>query len=84
VSESVEIKKIVIKINDTELSLSPDDARELKKILDELIGTKETVYVPSYPHYPIYWYYEQPMTQPYRWTINCDSSNNTLCISNTI
>jgi hypothetical protein len=50
----VEIKKVVIKIKDIELSLTIDEARALKKILNDAFGDKETIYVPTYPIYPTY------------------------------
>ena len=58
----VEIEKIIIKVGDKELSLSVDEAKELKTILNELFAEKEIVYSPIiiekfrryvYPHWEI-------------------------------
>jgi hypothetical protein len=56
------IKKIVFNVNGKTLELSKDEAKELKDILSDLFGEKETVYVdrwhPTYPswRYP-HWTY---------------------------
>jgi hypothetical protein len=53
----IQIKEIVIKIGDKDIELTPDEARELKTILDELFDKKGMViptFVPiPYPVYPI-------------------------------
>ena len=64
----VEIKKVVIKIGDKELSLSIDEAKELKTILNQTFGGGETIYVPTViREYPPYVY-------PH-WTITYGDSN---------
>ncbi len=55
------IKKIVFNVNGKTLELTKDEAKELKDILSDLFGEKETVVVDrwhhSYPwHYP-HWTY---------------------------
>lgn len=58
------IEEIVINIKDTKLSLTPDEARELKEILEKLFS-KEVTFVPyPYPEpYPVY-----PYRHPY-WSV---------------
>jgi hypothetical protein len=60
-SKKIEIKKVVIQIGDKEAELTIEQARELKDALIDLLGKKETVYLPAspvvierpyYPHYP--------------------------------
>jgi hypothetical protein len=49
----VSISKICIKIGEKEVELSPDEAKELQEILNDMFGKRETVYVPQpYPVYP--------------------------------
>ena len=53
-----EIKKIVLSVGDKEIELTPDEAKELRKILGDLFGEKETTVVPMpYPVYPNYPYF---------------------------
>ena len=71
--QPVELKKLVIKIHGKELTLTPQEAKELKGILDELFEESrevettriihEHVYPYTYPYvyYPIY-------VKPYEWT----------------
>jgi hypothetical protein len=55
-----EIKKVVLKVSDKEISLSVDEAKKLKELLNELFG-KEIVkeYIPISQPYPVY--------PPWRW-----------------
>jgi hypothetical protein len=61
-----EIKKIVLKIGDKEISLSPQEAKELKSVLNELFGDPITVrevhhldwklpYIPASPYFGPMW-----------------------------
>ena len=65
--KKMELTKIIIKMSDKkELSLTPDEARELRDILDNLLGEKETVYIPQpYPLLPYAPPYIPPCV-PYR------------------
>ena len=83
----IEIKKLLIQIGDKELRLTVNEAKELHKILGELVAEKvPTVIIEkdiiinpiSIPWYPVYPYY--PAATPYPdWTITCGDVNiNTL------
>lgn len=61
-SKKIEIKKIVIQIGDKEAELTIEQARDLKDALAELLGNKETVYVPSAPII-----IERPYCPPWQW-----------------
>jgi hypothetical protein len=59
--EKVEVKQITLKIGEVETVLSPKQANELRKILNDMFAgvEKEIVtipypvpYYPTYPHYP--------------------------------
>lgn len=84
-ADAVEIKKIIVRIGEVELSLLPEQAKELKSVLDDLLGKKETVFFPVYQP-PIIYYPVPPIpTAPYyTWSVECDSDTNSLCISSTI
>jgi len=66
--KQIEISRIVIRVGDTELSLSVEQARELRRVLDDVLGSKEVTlgFYPNYPApipiYPVY------PTDPY-WTV---------------
>ena len=93
--KAIEIKKIVVKVGDKELSLSVEEARDLCKALDALVGDKNpitvapvvyppVVYPPvSYPPVvqPVIPYdpWGTPWVSPY-WT--CESSDG-IAIFNT-
>ncbi len=66
----VEIKKVIIKVGDHEFALSLEEARGLKRILEDMFGGERTVYVPSYP-YPV------PYYQPWVVTYTTSGSGNT-------
>ena len=82
----VSISKIRFVIGDKELELTPDEAIELKKLLNETLGNDKTVVIPSAPiviererwpyhpyrTYPV-WRYEPPI-----WT-----SDGTVPVTNT-
>lgn len=89
--EKIEIKKIVIKVGEKELSFSMEEAKELQNILNETFGGEKAIYFPSYP---VYIEVERPyrITSPYNpyiptWptytTWNTTVSDGTLCVSNT-
>ena len=83
----VEITSLKLKLGKTEATLTIEEARKLKKMLEDIFG-KETVMV--YPSYPIiierenpYWTY--PYTQP-SWcndgvSLQCDNGTSQLCCS---
>lgn len=56
-SKEVTVVQIVIKIGDVEIRLTPDEARELRGLLDDLIGDTVKEYVPYTPLYRIYPYW---------------------------
>lgn len=79
-SKSAKVKQIVIQIGETELSLKPDEARELMNALKELLEPEEkTTYVP-YPVYPEYrrWVW----TGPY-WSITAPNTAGQYTITAT-
>lgn len=70
-----EVKKVVIRIGERDIEFTPEEARDLKKALDDLFGkvmekVKEKEYVP-YPVYP--WGYPYRYTWPYYdpWITTC-------------
>ena len=83
------VKKIVLKIDDKEISLTPEQAKKLKELLNDMFGkeiikeikelaTKEEHhhYHDHYPSYP-YWYYIPPSyPQP---IIYCRDSQTISC-----
>lgn len=77
----IKIQNINIKIGDKTLSLSPDDARELKDILNNLLGGEKVVekeVVKWYPYSYPQWYVTSPNIwkpdyQP-SWTVTCSSA----------
>ena len=66
-SDKVKVEKINIKIGDVEVALSVESAKELQKILNELFGNKEFIYVSNPPTIWIYPYTAPFVTTPYRW-----------------
>jgi hypothetical protein len=64
----VKVEKIVIKIGDKEVEYTLEEAKKLQELLNNLLGNKETIYIPiSTPYpvtvpmpYPVY-----PRTYPY-------------------
>ncbi len=74
--KEVKIETIKIKMGEVEVSLTPDQAKELKDLLNDLFGNVTyTPYIPYIPYtnpYPpykwIYWepyYYDTPNTVTY-------------------
>lgn len=72
-NDKIEVQKIDIKIGDKTISLKPEQAKELKKILNEMFeeSTEKTTH-----HYWWHWpTYSQPYTPHYSpWTITCGGS----------
>jgi len=62
------IESIKIKIGETVLELSLEDAKKLKQELDDLMN--KTVYYPIYPSWPSYPTYQNPI-----WTITTGTSD---------
>ena len=67
--EKTEIKKIVLEVSGREITVSLEDAKKLKDLLNELFGKEiiKEIRVDHYPYKP-YWDY----TRPY---ILCDSGS---------
>jgi hypothetical protein len=64
----VKIDKIVIKIGYKELVLSPEEAKELREILNANFGEKEKEYIYIPQPYPVY-----PLVNPWRhWEVRWD------------
>lgn len=64
----VKVEKIVIKIGDREDEYTMEEAKKLQELLNQLLGNKETIFVPisypvPYPNITIYPTY--PKTYPY-------------------
>jgi len=45
----IRLSKIVLEINGQEIELSIPDAKEVKRILDQILEEKEATFIPSYP-----------------------------------
>ena len=72
--ERVEVKKIQLKIGKKEISLTPDEAKKLKEVLNDLFDKEiiKEVIKETYPVVP-YWYYKSRLyPRPY-YEITCDS-----------
>ena len=69
----VEVNRIVLKVGGKEIPLRVEEARELKRLLIDLLGhDPNTVYVP-YPTYPSY-----PVWLPQHWYYSTSGDNITL------
>lgn len=73
--KKIEVKKIVLEIGNNEINLSVDDAKELRRVLDELLSNQQTTVYP-----PWYWYSNTTYGQ---WTVTCGDSG-TLTIGSTV
>ena len=79
-SNKIAVSKIIIKIGSQTLSLTPQELKELKDVLEATFPTEKTVFVPSAPviirePVPIY---PSPWNEPYcptwaPWTVTCES-----------
>ena len=62
--KSTEIKKLTIKMGKHEVDLTPDEARELRDVLDDLFGKSERIVTVPQPYivptYPYRWWYYEP------------------------
>mgnify|MGYP001442225007 CR=1 FL=1 len=57
-SDEVKVERIVIKIGDKKHEFSMEEAKELQKLLNDLLGEKEVIYIP----------YSQPVyVEPHRY-----------------
>lgn len=75
-NDKIEVQKIDIKIGDKTISLKPEQAKELKKILNEMFEES-----PASPDKTVhhYWWHWPTYVEPYRpyqpsyspWTITC-------------
>lgn len=78
---NVSVERIVVKINGDTLNLTPTEAKELRDILNTLLGGSITVrkeYVPyPYPSEPYRWD-KQPWDG---WITYCSSDNKTAVVS---
>jgi len=61
-----QIKKIVIEIDDKEIELTLEQAKGLYDKLKELVGDRESIYIP-YPVYPPYDPHPIPWVAPWTW-----------------
>jgi hypothetical protein len=70
--DKIEVSKIDIKIGDKTISLRPEQAKELKKILNEMFEESHDKVI----HEHRYWWWNQPYyTNPYPyWTITAGST----------
>lgn len=68
-NEKVEIKKVVLKLGDKEVSLSIEEAKKLKELLSELFGKDvvKEVRIEHHEHYRPNWYWD--WQRPYYSTI---------------
>jgi hypothetical protein len=71
----VKVEKIVLKIGERELELSPEEVKELKEVLDKMFGDEKIVHH-YYPHYP--YYYPSYPTYPPTWTYVSATGNTSL------
>ena len=93
--KAIEVKKIVVKVGDKELSLSVEEARDLCKALDALVGEKNPVqvvpvvyppvsipcepYIPFKPYVP--YVPSDPWVSPF-WT--CDNTDGIAIFSTNV
>jgi hypothetical protein len=71
--ETVEVKNIVLKIDDKEISLSLGQAKKLKDLLGEMFGISNTVYVPIDRYIPYEPYRPWPQYPQVTWCSNTTS-----------
>lgn len=77
--KGVEIKRIVIRLGDKEVSLTPSEARELKDILKEMFG--DQVVTPNTYHvYPVYPWYEPYRTDRWEVTVGDTQTGNSAVV----
>lgn len=89
--KKAEIKKIVLDLGKTEVELSPDQAKKLYDLLDEMYGQKfrdvpYPVYIEPFRYRP-YWRYEEPFyygggaTTGGEVTISYSADSESMCIN---
>ena len=78
-TKNVKVSNISIKIGKNKITLTLDEAKELKELLNETFGDKETVYIPQpYPIYERPWrweYWDVYYTPLQHWTYDNTSDN---------
>jgi hypothetical protein len=88
--QAVKVERIVVRVGEQEVALTVEAARELHRVLGELVGAREPVvlrereYVPIYPPQPYvpcvpYVGGSADPIGPSWWTVTCDSG--TACIA---
>ena len=94
-SEQIKVSKIEIKIGKQVISLTPDELKELKAVLEATFPNKEVIkWIPQAPIiidrpiYPVSPFWDnQPINPwPQRWDITCCAGNSnelgqTVCLS---
>lgn len=72
--KEVKVTKIVINVGGKEVEFTPEEAKELTKILSDMFGEKDNIYVPYsvpyYPPYPHVWWSVGYNTDGTKWTDN--------------
>lgn len=81
-AKQVELRKLVLKIGEKTIELSPDEAKELKTILADMFGGERTVWLDR-------WWPTWPLTNPYvtpHWTLTTgatpDGTGTFYCSAN--
>jgi hypothetical protein len=69
--EKTEVHKIDIRIGDKTISLKPEQAKELKKILNDMFEEKERV---VHEHHWWYWWHSPTYQYSPYWNVYCTSS----------
>ena len=78
-----EISKIILKIADREIELSLEEARELKRILNDLPPSDKTVYAPPVVIGQDRWILPYPADDPFpyrRWTSDGTSDGTSVSL----
>lgn len=81
-SKEATLSKLVLTIGDKVVELTPEQAKELEKILHNLFGEKEsnTVYIekilprPYWEYRPIYWSYSDTVTNEGSYTLTLSTT----------
>src|SRR6476659_8351518 len=83
--DKVEVAKIDIKIGDKTISLKPEQAKELKKVLNEMFEESVDKVVHEHRYWWNYpWYTRTPTVTLPQWTISCGGNNTTSVYSSDI
>ena len=81
---SAEITKIVLKIDEQDVELTPGQAKELRRILNDMYGENSKEYHFHYPPYEPprrYWYWSQPCVRYCSETFAKTTPGNTLLLT---